>query len=184
MHAWLLAQHGGGSAPIWITEIGWPVMDGLDEPAQARYLVRATILAARAGVSGIFWYRLRDGPNPQSFPPEDAFGLLHYDPNPAAGNPPSPKPAYVALRALLTIVGERWPDPGDPATAGLPVDVYAVAFTGSAPGTVYAAWTADGKSESFTSPIDGEVLNEDGSTRGPVKKGATVTIDGDVTYVR
>jgi hypothetical protein len=62
--------------------------------------------------------------------------------------------------------------------------VYAVAFAGTAPGRVYAAWTADGTSATFTSPLDGEALDEDGSTRGPVKKGAAMTIDGDVTYLR
>jgi hypothetical protein len=185
MHAWLLAQNGGAGAPISITEIGWPVQAGAVDPAaQARYLVRATILAARSGASGIYWYTLRDGPNPTAFPPEDAFGLLDHDPDPAAGNPPSPKPAYLALRALLSIVAERWPDTADPATAGLPAGVYAVAFAGSGPGRVYAAWTADGTKSAFASPLDGAALEQDGSMRGPVKKGDMVTIGGDVTYLR
>ena len=185
MHAWLLAQHGAENDPMWITEIGWPVQAGsVDPAAQAHYMVRATLLAARAGAGGIFWYTLRDGPNPTAFPPEDAFGLLNYDPNPAAGNPPSPKPVYIALRALLSIAGDRWPDTSDPATMGLPPNVYAVALAGTASGRVYAAWTADGSASTFASPLDGTALEQDGSTRGPVKKGDMVAIGGDVTYLR
>jgi hypothetical protein len=184
MHAWLLAQHGGDDKPIWITEIGWPVAAPVDEAGQARFTVRATILAARAGAGGIFWYTLRDGPDPTSLPPEDAFGLLHHDYDPAAGNPPSPKPVYVALRALLATVGERWPDPSDPATKSPPSGVYEVAFAGTDPGRVYAMWTATGDAAMVAAPIDGEVREQDGSLRAMVKKGETVAVSGDVTYVK
>jgi len=184
MHAWLLAQHGGAAAPIWITEIGWPVQAGIvDLDTQARYLVRATILAARSGASGIFWYTLRDGPDPTAFPPEGAFGLLHYDADADAGVPPTPKPAYGALKTLLSIVGNRWPEASASGAPGPAANVYSVVFSGSDPGSVLAAWTADGAASSIVAPMGGTVVEQDGSTRGLVNKGDVIAIDGDVTYL-
>lgn len=183
MHSWLLAQHGGAGKPMWITELGWPVMEGQDEAAQARFTVRATILAAQAGAGGIFWYTLRDGPDPTAFPPEDAFGLLHHDADPVAQKP-SPKLVYTALKALLATVGERWPEAADPALATLPADVRAVTFAGTAPGKVHALWTVSGAAATLPAPMDGELREQDGSLRATVKKGATVALSGDVTYLR
>jgi hypothetical protein len=184
MHSWLLAQHGGDGKPMWITELGWPVDPDVDEATQARWMVRATILAARAGAGGIFWYTLRDGPDPASFPPEDAFGLLHHDYDPAAMNAPQPKPVYLALRTLLATVGERWPDPSDPSIQQPPAGVWAVAFAGTDPGRVYAYWTATGEGATVPAPIDGEVREQDGSLRAMVKKGEPIAVTADVTYVK
>lgn len=89
----LLAHHGDGDKPIWVTEVGWPVFDTIDEAAQARYLVRATVEALAAGAERVCLFTLRDGPHPEMFPPEQAFGLLHHD--------GTQKPAYGALHTLL-----------------------------------------------------------------------------------
>ena len=83
-------ERPGWDEGLWkqITELGWPVYGSVDEAVQARFLVRSTLLAVRAGAEGVFWYTLRDGPRPQDFPPEDAFGLLHPDTPPKPAYPP------------------------------------------------------------------------------------------------
>jgi hypothetical protein len=181
MHAWLLAQHGAGDDPIWITEIGWPVTNDVDAATQARFTVRATILAARAGASGIFWYTLRDGVNhdPGAFPPEGSFGLLEYDADPTAGKP-KPKPVYVALRALLATVGARWPA----AEIDAPVGARAIRFEGAAGlAPVLAAWAFDAKSASLAAPFAGTVVAQDGKAGRVVKAGEALSLGGDVIYL-
>lgn len=176
MHAWLLAQHDGANKPIWITEIGWPVWERVDARDQARFTVRATILAANAGAEGIFWYTLRDGPHPENIPPEDAFGLLRGD--------GSPKPVYGALRTLLATVGERWPVGDAAPLADMPPDARAVVFRGASGGPVVAVWTV-------TTPIatakvtsgSFDVVGQDGAKVGGAEAGAPVAIGPDVTYL-
>ncbi|MFO0592324.1 MAG: hypothetical protein U0441_32565 [Polyangiaceae bacterium] len=185
MHAWLLAQHGGESKEMWITEIGWPVAGNVGLAEQASYTVRATIIAAREGAGGIFWYTLRDGPFPEASPPEDAFGLLEYDPDPAAGNPPKPKPVYTALKALLATVGDRWPKTAEEDTerAAAPEGTQVVTFHGDAPGEVYAAWRAEGQG-TWSAPVAGELIAQDGTSMGAVQKGAPIPLGPDVVYLR
>lgn len=185
MHAWLLEQHGAADKEMWITEIGWPVAGEVGEAEQASYTVRATILAARAGAGGIFWYTLRDGPFPEEWPPEDAFGLLRYDPDPAAGNPPSPKPVYSALKVLLATVGERWPLRPDQDAASLQAasGVIAVTFEGTDPGPVFAAWRPEGQG-TWAAPADGELVAEDGASLGSVQKGDPVPVGSAPVYLR
>lgn len=181
MHAWLLAQHGAASAPIWITELGWPVTNDVDPAAQARFTVRATILAARAGASGIFWYTLHDKADhdPGAFPPEGSFGLLAYDADPLAGKP-KPKPVYVALRALLTTVSARWPA----AELAAPSGTRAVRFEGAAGlAPVLAAWAFDAKGASLAAPFAGALVAQDGSSRGTAKVGDALPLTGDVLYL-
>jgi polysaccharide biosynthesis protein PslG len=182
-HQCLLAAHGIPDKPMWITEIGWPVTKDVDEAAQARFTVRATVLAAQAGVDGIFWYTLRDGPFPEMFPPEDAFGLLHNDQDPAAGKPSSPKPVYVALRALLATTGERPPTNEQASIMGLAADGYAVVFQGNDPGRVTAAWTVGSPAEVVWTGVSAELRDQSGTSVGSVSSGETVTLGNDVTYL-
>ncbi len=102
----LLAARGLPAMPIWLTEIGWPVTAKVSLADQASYMVRATLLAAHAGAARIDWYTLYDGPHPDQYPPEDAFGLMAYDPMPGLDAPPATKPAYLALRNLLRVGGD------------------------------------------------------------------------------
>jgi len=202
MHAWLLAKHGAGDRPMWITELGWPTWGEVDAPAQARLMVRATILAVRAGASGVFWYTLRDGPNPTAFPPEDAFGLLgndHVAPSAAdggaadggasdggasdGGREATPKPVYRALRALLRTVGERWATAERAPVTGLPADGHAVVFRGASGPEVIAAWTVTTPSASVVIDRAGEVLDLYGDRRGAVARGGALPVGPDVTYV-
>lgn len=172
MHAWLLAQHGGDTKPIWITEIGWPVQGKVDEATQARFTVRATILAAHAGASAIFFYTLRDGPHPEAYPPEDAFGLLHND--------DTPKPAYLALKTLLAKVGERWATTDDAKLQGMPSDARAVVFRGAAGKAVICAWTVDTPAATVTLAGGGIITDQFGTAKGSAD---TITLTPDVTFI-
>lgn len=102
-----MLEHEGVStqAPLWLTEIGWPSTGDVNETQQAQWSVRAVLLAALGGVDGVYLYTLGDGPHPEAFPPEDAFGLVHYDANYGDGADPEDKPVFVALRTLLSTVG-------------------------------------------------------------------------------
>ena len=183
MHSWLLAQHGGAGKPMWITELGWPVYGEVDREGQARLTTRATILAAHAGAGAIFWYTLRDGPHPEAFPPEDAFGLLGNDEDPDAGREAKPKPVYLALRSLLHIVGERWATTAPAPIAGLPSDGFAVVFHGASGPDVTAVWTVTTPSASITLQHAGSVLDQYGAARGSVAAGGAIAISPAVTYV-
>ena len=68
MHAWLLAQHGGERQADVDHRAGLARLRRGRSRGQARLTTRATILAARAGASAIFWYTLRDGPHPDAVP--------------------------------------------------------------------------------------------------------------------
>jgi hypothetical protein len=101
----VLAADHAPAVPIWITEIGWPVTPQDTLAQQARYTVRACVLAALAGADRVFLYTLLDGPNPTSFPPEDAFGLMTYSDFSGDASAPQPKPAFVAVATLMAKVG-------------------------------------------------------------------------------
>ena len=175
MHAWLLAQHGASATPIWITELGWPVYGTVDEAAQARFLVRATLIAARAGASAVFWYTLRDGPNPTAFPPEDAFGLLHND--------STPKPAYGALKTMLAVLGDLSPESDAAPIDALPPDARAIVFRGGGK-TAVAAWTTASANETVTWTGDAATLTtQSGADGGAIARGAALALSPDVTYV-
>jgi len=175
MHAWLLDQHGAGAKPIWITELGWPVYGTVDEATQAHFTVRATLIAARQGVSGIYWYTLRDGPDPMAFPPEDAFGLMHHD--------SSPKPVYGALKAMLATLGDMWATKNFPPLDGLPADATAIVFHDGTSKTAVAAWTVTGTATVTWSGGPGSLIDESGVAIGPVAPNGQITIGPAVTYI-
>lgn len=182
MHAWLLAEHGASSKPIWITELGWPVAGKVDEAAQARLLVRATLLAVRAGAEGVFWYTLRDGPDPAAFPPEDAFGLLHDDQDPMAAKEATPKRVYRALKAMLAIAGPRHVVLDDPKVRDLPADGRALRLRADGVPDVIAAWTV---TTSARARLEGaaDVLDELGAPRGATDASGGFDVGPDVTWL-
>ncbi len=108
-----------------------------------------------------------------------------YDPDPAAGNPPSPKPVYSALKVLLATVGERWPLRPDQDAASLQAasGVIAVTFEGTDPGPVFAAWRPEGQG-TWAAPADGELVAEDGASLGSVQKGDPVPVGSAPVYLR
>ena len=175
MHAWLLDQHGAGSKPIWITELGWPVYGTVDEATQAHFTVRATLIAARQGATGIFLYTLRDGPNPTAFPPEDAFGLLHHD--------SSPKPVYGALKAMLATLGDMWATADAAPVDGLPPDGMAILFRDGTGKAAVAVWAMTTTTTALWRGGVATVLDETGATVTTVGGGGSVNVGPAVTYV-
>lgn len=169
----VLDEAGARPVPIWITEIGWPTTP-TDPPAQqARYTVRAVLLAALAGADRVFLYTLEDGPHPTAYPPEDAFGLVAYEPGGADGGTPADKPAFVALKALLGAVG------GFSVTGRLPAqppDVYLLELTSPAGVKAWVCWrAAEGAAETTVSvPASGDLrlTRVNGSTLDDAASGA------------
>ncbi len=90
-----LGSVGDGAKPVWVTEYGWPTYGAVDEATQARFLVRGAIEALAAGADRVCAFTLIDGPHPEAFPPEDAFGVVRND--------GTPKRAYAALSWLARI---------------------------------------------------------------------------------
>lgn len=113
----LVRKHNGGEPkPLQLTEIGWPThRGGVPLRDQARYAVRAFVMALSVGVERAYWYNLvSSGPDPAKR--EHNFGLVRHPDSPRGAY--TPKPAYVALAVLARqlsgarFVGrERTPDP-------------------------------------------------------------------------
>ena len=95
----VMATYGAGDRPLWTTEVGWPVYKDVDTDTQAAFLVRAVLHLNALDAHPVCWYNLYDGPEPEAFPPEDAFGLLTHG-DPSTGVAPEPKPAFLALSQL------------------------------------------------------------------------------------
>ncbi len=117
----VLAKAGAKPRSLWLTELGWPTKGEFTEEQHANYAIRAIVLSALAGADRLYLYTLLDGGDPESLSPEGDFGLMTR--GNIAGLPadqPQPKPAFVAIAALLNSVGtfhvkRRVPQP-DPAT--------------------------------------------------------------------
>jgi hypothetical protein len=101
----VMALQGAGDRALWTTEVGWPVYGAVDAERQAAFLVRAYLHLVALQATPVCWYDLFEGPDPEAFPPEGAFGLLTRG-DLEAGDPPTPKPAYQALSQL----GNRFAD--------------------------------------------------------------------------
>lgn len=97
----LMAKHGDGDKPIYVTEVGWPVWSSVSEAQQARYLVRAYLLLAAAGVRSYCWYTLRDQKS-NAVSTEATFGLFDYSADPTKARA---KPSWTAYRTLLQTLG-------------------------------------------------------------------------------
>ena len=113
----LVRKHNRGEPkPLQLTEIGWPThRGGVPLRDQARYAVRAFVMALSVGVERAYWYNLvSSGPDPAKR--EHNFGLVRHPDDPRGAY--TPKPAYVALAVLARqlsgarfVERERTPDP-------------------------------------------------------------------------
>ena len=99
----LMARHGDGDKPIWITELGWPTGVGKDahppfdrlkwtEAEQADFAARALEIARRCGIAAFYWYEFRAHDFDRG---ETSWGLVHSD--------LSEKPALAAFRTKLSV---------------------------------------------------------------------------------
>jgi hypothetical protein len=92
----LQANHQPADLPLWITEVGAQTPGGADAKADARQadlLAKAYLLAIAAGFQRVFWFEAR-GP---SYDKGTDHGLMRSD--------FSPRPSYVALKALTDTLG-------------------------------------------------------------------------------
>jgi len=162
MHA-VMAAHGDGSRPLWISEVGWPTHRGygVSPEKQAEYLVRTAVASATQGIATFTWYTYGDFPDPSGgFNQEAAFGLFD------SGG--APKPAYSALDTMTATL--------DGTNAATVTSVsgadHAVVFTGAANRRVTVVWnspeggTTDQGSEAATERITTATV--------PVASGAAV----------
>jgi len=173
----VLAAAGAQDPPIWITEIGWPVTMEDSLAQQARYTVRAIVLGALAGAQRIYLYTLLDGPNPNAFPPEDAFGLCTYSDFSADAGTPMEKPAFVAVKTLLSILGDFAVGERLPAS---PSDVYLVQLYTKLGFDAWVAWRAtDGAAPTpVTLPVGGplSIYAIDGTMTSVKSTGSNYTL--------
>ena len=147
--AGMIEQQGVTSrAPLWLTEIGWPVTADISEAMQANFTVRAIVLAAFGGVESVYLYTLGDGIKPESFPPEHAFGLVHYDADYGDGVDPEDKAVFRGVRGLMRILG-GFHATGRIAIAGHADDSFVIQLTD---GTrrAWIVWSL----ETLTQPVD------------------------------
>jgi hypothetical protein len=110
-----------GVKPVWITELGWPtssIWPGIDEDAQAFFLVRSYVLAmTHPTIEKYFWYDFRNDTDPNAPYEQPAyndteaeyhFGLLRrefpLDPN----SPTLRKPSFLAYRTMTEMLGGLW----------------------------------------------------------------------------
>ena len=87
-------------------KMGWTTKGEFTAEQQANYAIRSIVLAALAGADRLYLYTLLDGGDPESISPEGDFGLMTR--GDIAGAPsaqPQPKPAFVAIAALMASVG-------------------------------------------------------------------------------
>lgn len=109
-----LASQMSGSKPVMATETGYHTAVNwsgdhkpVSEAAEATYMPRLFLEYFRRGIARTFSYELADEwPEGNRDEPESNFGLLRND--------LSPKPAFIALRNLTTILS----DPGPAFTPG------------------------------------------------------------------
>ena len=135
--------------PVPITEYGWPSAGDVDEPAQARYLARAALLALQSGAPLACWYDLADDARHGHFPPEGDFGLYHFD---DAGA--DLKPSGKAFRVLSTALGAFAFSRDRSAELGAPTTVHALLLTTAArDAAATALWKESGPAANVDVPL-------------------------------
>lgn len=91
--------------PLWITEMGWPSYYLVDVNKQAEFLSRSFLLAFVSGSELVCWYKFADTSGTALFPAEHLFGLFDVSTD-WQQKPPAPKPAYLALKTIHTLLGQ------------------------------------------------------------------------------
>lgn len=182
-----LAYWGDDPArPIWATEVGWPTYKTVDEDKQARWTVRSLLLLAGAGVDRVFVYTMYDGPDPATYPPEDAFGLFHYQDASAGSFAPSPKPAWTAIATLIAVAGPLAVTADVTAQlGGAPADAHAYQLAGPGARRVTAVWRTDDTAAPVmvTVPVTASSLEVVDMLGGALPASATIALSGAPVYV-
>ena len=180
----VMDEQGAGERPFWTTEVGWPVYANVDADLQAAFLVRAVLQLSVEGAHPVCWYNLYEGPNPESFPPEHAFGLFTHG-DLGAGVMPEPKPAYHALSQL----GNRFAAHRivrDLRAAGqLPEGAYGFQLDGAEPSDRW--WVVWAYPETVAIPLPvapSEVLDMVGGALDPARSSSAVTAGAAPIFLR
>ncbi len=71
----ILTNHGFGSAPIWVTEAGFPASNPNGESRQAAYVFQSIAYAFAAGADRVFVYRASDDTTPKTWGMISADGI-------------------------------------------------------------------------------------------------------------
>jgi len=133
-------KSNGWNKPLWITEAGCSTVATnpnnlilvADEYVQAQRLPRLYLMAFSYGVDKVFWYDLRS-PEIDATDKEDYFGITHSD--------LSPKPAYVAYKALTKFCPEHSIRP----VLNIRDNIYSASWVLSKNKKMMALWTPKGK---------------------------------------
>ncbi|MGB9736631.1 MAG: beta-galactosidase [bacterium] len=96
------------SKPLWITEIGWPTYEPVDESMQARWLARTYLESIDQGINRIYWYTYSDGIGCGVPVQECYFGLFNYITSASYATPPKPKQAFYALKTIKALLGDTY----------------------------------------------------------------------------
>ena len=167
-----LTWYGDGDKPIYVTEFGWPTTPPVDEPAQARWLVRGAVEAMAAGADRVCFYTLDDSPGPMGLPAQEgAFGIYHLD--------GTPKLAATALSTLLTIDPDATLTADESPTAGGPLRVYR--FQSTSKGSFRMIFATDDQPHALTIPSATGARWIDIS--GMALSGMPAMVDGNPIYV-
>jgi hypothetical protein len=139
---------------LWANELGWSVppvapepghatphlfLGPVDEPTQAKYLLRAYLVNLALGLPTAWWWLLgagRLGSYGAPFTPDE--GLLRPD--------LSERPAFAALRRLIAVMGERLADVPVARVAQIDDDhplLYRFAFRSANGATLLVLWMAE-----------------------------------------
>lgn len=189
----LMAAHGDGDKPMWITECGYTSYAGRDlsdgtkfgtgrnlgvtDEEQADFLPRSILLAFQHGVSSWMWFTTitaEKDPNDK----EHWFGIVHPD--------HTPRPAWHALKTLRraypagsTLLKERY----------LPGPVYRLAWRRPDGQTGWALWiTERGAKQDVTFSLRGAVGESYDAVGNPVPLQvapgrATAILSGRILYL-
>jgi hypothetical protein len=178
----ILAAHGLPAKPLWVTELGVPVLSEAPGPCwdaaspgrvttaeQAGFIWQGLAEALAAGAENVFLFQLYDdcGNGPASY---DAFGLVRNHAgnrcwetppqgcwNLDAAGPGSPRPAFAALQfAARVFAGARAVAVSSPANAGW----RQAAFTRADGARVAVAWAtrAGDQAAAIAAPAGGGTL--------------------------
>jgi hypothetical protein len=156
----VMAEQGAEDRPFWVTEIGWPTFNAVSALTQAAFLTRGYLSLIHNGAQPVCWYNLVNGPEPNDFIPEDAFGLMTYG-VPSSDAPPEPKPSFFALQTLGVRFGDFRIARELAPTDGIPEEGFGFELVHEAGDRWWVVWvrTQDDATEMILPSLPMELMN-------------------------
>ncbi|MFV0373226.1 hypothetical protein [Microbacterium sp.] len=175
-----MQDNGGGTRPVWITELGTSSKTGgRTQTQQAVYLVKTSVTAIGHGVEHFLWYDLiNDEPNPAAH--EGNFGLFGQPRTGVAALPPK-HAAFAQALLVSQLSGREFSEHED---LGDGVFSYAFGDEGDRVRVLWAEHDVTTVAIPTTQPLT--VVAFDGSERlvQPIGGVAQVEVGGQPQYVR